>query len=248
MWSAPCTGLLVESMCSPTSVIDVLFGASNEERSAASKPIQTSKNDVTLVHHIERFRFEQQMTQGNDIVRFSVCYASKTGDVSPQIQQHMQLHGSLAATKASPRKQMQTEVDGRRVECISRLLQIHSEVVRTRPVPEQSTLARSRRDTIFRTWPASKFQCREGFRETKADQMPYTKADRDKRIRDVADRLGTDACTHLIRDGKIVHELRENRSANVHVPLSRLVATAQAPHPPSLRLKKFQIEKSHKRT
>src|SRR6185312_8385858 len=42
-----------------------------------------------------------------------------------QIEQRVEFHGSLSATELGPRKQAQAQVDGRRIESIDGLLQLH---------------------------------------------------------------------------------------------------------------------------
>ncbi len=49
---------------------------------------------------------------------------NEAGNAAPQVDQRVQLHGALAATRLRPRKQTQTQIDGRRIEGVDRLLEI----------------------------------------------------------------------------------------------------------------------------
>src|ERR1044072_8938642 len=67
------------------------------------------------------------MVESLDIVHFSAGNKDKTGNVAAQVDQRVQFDGSLAPTKSCPRKKCQTEIDGRRIEGIDRLLEIDAQ-------------------------------------------------------------------------------------------------------------------------
>ncbi len=69
------------------------------------------------------------MIEHRNVVRLSVSNPHKTGEIAPQVQQRVQLHGSLATTEPRPRKQTQAQIDGGRVQSVNRLLQRHGQRV-----------------------------------------------------------------------------------------------------------------------
>jgi hypothetical protein len=91
--------------------------------------MQATEIDVAFVHHVEGARLDRQMVEDRHIVRFPVSYADKTGDVAPQVDERMELDGSLAATESRPGKQRQAQVDRCGVQRIGRVLQRHGEAV-----------------------------------------------------------------------------------------------------------------------
>src|SRR5208337_4680393 len=91
--------------------------------------MQASEIDVSSIHHVEGARFDRQAIEDGHIVRFPVSYADKTGDVAPQVDQRVKLHGTFVTTKARPRKEGKTEIDGRGVQGIGGLLERHGKAV-----------------------------------------------------------------------------------------------------------------------
>ncbi len=57
-------------------------------------------------------------------MHLAIGNADKSGNVAAQIQQRVQLDGSLASPKPRPGKQSQTQIDGGRIQRIQTLLQI----------------------------------------------------------------------------------------------------------------------------
>jgi hypothetical protein len=110
-------------------VIEIAFGASDEEGHLASEGMQASEVDISFVHHVEGARLDRHVVEGGHIVRFSVSYADKTGDIASQIEERMQFDSALAAAKTRPGKQCQAQVDGRGIQSVDGLFQAEAEVV-----------------------------------------------------------------------------------------------------------------------
>ena len=126
--------------------VEISFAAGDEERRRRCEAIQPLEIEVAAIHHIERPRLDRQLVEDVHIVHFPVGNVDKAGDVAPQVEQRMQLEGTLAATKLGPRKQAQTQVDGRGVERVDRLCQIDGQrFPSVQPPPDGSRFGRSRR-------------------------------------------------------------------------------------------------------
>src|SRR5690606_19793076 len=61
------------------------------------------------------------------VVHFSVGNMHETRNAATQIEQRVQLHRALSATKRCPGEQAQTQVDRGRVESVNRLFQFHGQ-------------------------------------------------------------------------------------------------------------------------
>ena len=81
------------------------------------------------IHDVERSGLWHQLIEDIDLVHFAVADVNKDRDIASQIEQRMQLHRRLRATKRRPRKD-QTQIDRRRVERVHGLLQIHAKRIR----------------------------------------------------------------------------------------------------------------------
>ena len=62
-------------------------------------------------------------------MHFAVGNADKCGDIAPQVQQGVHLHGSLALSELCPREQREAQVDGGRVQRVQTLIQVHADRV-----------------------------------------------------------------------------------------------------------------------
>jgi hypothetical protein len=86
--------------------------------------VQACKVDVSPIHNVERSGLEQQLIENANIGHFPGRHVDKTGNRPPQVEQRVQLDRALVAAKLGPRKQTQTEIDGRRVERVNRLREL----------------------------------------------------------------------------------------------------------------------------
>ena len=101
----------------------------NKESGLLSEGIQPRKVDVSAVHDIEGARFQHQVVEEIDIVRFSLCNADTAGDVAAQIHQGVQLDRGFALTKAGPWKQGKTQIDGAGIEDLGGLVELDAKGV-----------------------------------------------------------------------------------------------------------------------
>jgi len=60
-------------------------------------------------------------------MHFAVCNADKRGNVARQIQQGVHLDGALVLAELGPREQRQAQVDGRGVQRVEAVRQVHAD-------------------------------------------------------------------------------------------------------------------------
>ena len=119
----------VDGAFRPAAALEVLLGTRDEESHVRLKDVEPGEIDVASVHDVEGAGLQRQMVESLDIVHFSAGNVDKTGDVAAQVDQGVQLDGSLASAKARPREERQTEIDGRGIEGVDRLFQIDAQGV-----------------------------------------------------------------------------------------------------------------------
>ena len=112
-----------------SGIVEIVFGASDEEGHVLGEAIQSRKVDVGAIHDVERTGFDKQFVEGAQIVRLCVCNVDKTRNAAMQVEEGVQLDGALAFAKARPRKEGEAEVDGSGVEHVSHVLEFDPEVV-----------------------------------------------------------------------------------------------------------------------
>ena len=89
----------------------VALGPRHEECFGLVNDIQPGEVQIAPVQQVKRARRDSQIVQRIDLVLLAVGDVDETGNVAPQIQQGMQLDGSLDGAKRSPCKHRQTQVD-----------------------------------------------------------------------------------------------------------------------------------------
>jgi hypothetical protein len=120
-------GSFVHRAALAARAVEVPFAAGHKEGTALREAVEALEIDVAPVHHIEGARLDRQQVENRHVVHFSVGNMHETRNAAAQIEQRVQLDGSLLAAKLGPREQAQAEVDGRRVEGIDSLIQVHGE-------------------------------------------------------------------------------------------------------------------------
>ena len=90
--------------------------------------VKTSEIDITSIHEINGPRFYPEMVEDFYVVNFSVSNIDQGRDTSSQIQEGMQLDSSFSFAKLGPREKSQTQIDGRGIQGVNRLLQIETEI------------------------------------------------------------------------------------------------------------------------
>ena len=121
---APQAGRLVDRPTRASRAVEVPLAARHEERGTGCKAMQAFEIDIASIHHVEGARFDRQFVEHGHSVHFPVGNMHKTRNVAAEVQERMQLDGSLAAAKLGPGEQAQAPVDRRGVERVDRLLKI----------------------------------------------------------------------------------------------------------------------------
>ena len=81
------------------------------------------------IHDVKAASFRYQNVEHIDLVHLAIGDVNEGWNVAAQVKQRMHLDGSFCLAKVCPWKDAQTQVDGRGVECIGRLLQLHRKTV-----------------------------------------------------------------------------------------------------------------------
>ena len=81
------------------------------------------------IHDVKAASFWYQDVEHIDLVHLAIGDVNEGWNVAAQVEQRMHLDGSFCSAKMCPWKDAQTQVDGRGVECIGRLLQFHRKAV-----------------------------------------------------------------------------------------------------------------------
>ena len=107
----------------------VRLGMCHTEGLCLMQHVKPSEAQIAPIHDVDRPGFQHQDVEHIDIPQLSVGDADKTGNVAAQVEQRMHLHRRLGGAKQRPGKQRQTQVDGRRVQLVGRVLQLDAEAV-----------------------------------------------------------------------------------------------------------------------
>src|SRR5262245_48008257 len=120
------TRLLVHELGTMSLTIETLSGTSDKESARLMDPIQSSKVQITAVEQISGSGFPDQVVHDPRIVDSAAGDNHYSWNVAAQVKQRMKLHRGFAATKLSPRKKGQTQIDNGRVERVDTLLQFQT--------------------------------------------------------------------------------------------------------------------------
>lgn len=113
----------------PSRTLEVPLGSNDEEGQALGEGIQASKVRVAAVHHVERPGLDRQIVRGCNIRHATARDMHKTSDIAAQIDQRVQLHGTLVSTELCPRKQRKAQIDRGGIEGVGSLFQGQTKVV-----------------------------------------------------------------------------------------------------------------------
>jgi hypothetical protein len=109
--------------------LKVGLGAGDEERSGPGDQRQSDEVHIATIHQIEGSRLEEQTVEPSHIV------LARTGDVDAswnrptQIDLGMQLDARLGLPEVRPWEEGQGQVDGGGIQCVDRVVEIHSEIL-----------------------------------------------------------------------------------------------------------------------
>jgi hypothetical protein len=123
------TGRFVHASRRSPTMSQFVPGANHKICCVGVEPAEPGEVDVSPVHDVERAGLQNQFVQDQVVGRFAACNADKTRDIPSQVDKRVEFDRALSLSELCPREQRQTQVDGRRIERIRRLLQVHAEVV-----------------------------------------------------------------------------------------------------------------------
>ena len=107
----------------------VVFGPRDEEGANSGYPRQSREIHVSAVEQVKRPGFENQCTLPQHVVGTRGADFDGQGNRTAQIELCVQLNARFGRTELGPRKKLQRQVDGRRVQRVDRLVQIQPEVL-----------------------------------------------------------------------------------------------------------------------
>ncbi len=88
---------------------------------------QTLEVEIAAIHHIEGTGLGNELIEDVDVVEFAIRDMQESRDIPAQIEQRVQLHRCLRRAKRRPRKERQAQIDGRGIERVDRVGQLHAE-------------------------------------------------------------------------------------------------------------------------
>src|SRR5271155_1282777 len=117
----------VDGMRIAPSGLEIRFAAGYEEAADLVEPVQALEVEEAPIHDVERAGLGQELIEDIDLVHLAVANKDKGRDIAAQIEQRVQFDRGLGRPKRRPRKYRQTQIDGRRIQRIDRILQVDPE-------------------------------------------------------------------------------------------------------------------------
>ncbi len=121
------TGRSIHRMRIASLGFEVRLGARDEEAASLVQVIQPFGVEVASVHYVVGPGLRQQQVEHVDVVHLPVGDVNGSGNIAAQIHQRVQFDGRLGRPERRPREDRQTQVDGRGIERVYRLGQVHTE-------------------------------------------------------------------------------------------------------------------------
>ena len=105
----------------------IRFSTNDKETAGLMQPVQLREVDITPIHDVEDTGLWHQHVEDIDFVPLTIADVDETQDIPAQVEQCVHLHYGFGAAKRCPRKYRQTQVDGRCVQSVDRIVQIDTE-------------------------------------------------------------------------------------------------------------------------
>ncbi len=103
------------------------FRVGHEEAQGLVQPVQPSEVQVAAIQDVEGPGLDDELIEDVHVVHPARRDEQHAGDIAPQVQQRVQLHGRLARAELGPGEQGQAQVDDRGVQRIRCLVQFDTE-------------------------------------------------------------------------------------------------------------------------
>ena len=107
----------------------VRLGAGHEESFCLMQNVKSGEVRIASIHDVDRPSLQDQHVEHIDIAPLAVGDVDEARNVAAQVEQRTHLHRRLGGTKQRPRKQRQTQIDSRGVQCVGGVLQFDAEAV-----------------------------------------------------------------------------------------------------------------------
>src|SRR5665811_302782 len=105
------------------------FGSRYKKRLCLMQDEPAREVGEATIHDVKAAGFGYQDVEYIDLVHLAVADVDEGWNVAAQVEQRMHLDGSFGGAEARPREDAQAQVDGRGIECVDRLFQLHRKVV-----------------------------------------------------------------------------------------------------------------------
>ncbi len=109
--------------------IQVRFGAGDEERSGQMQPMKSAEINIATIHDVDGACLREQQIERVNVVELAVGNMDEARDIAAQVQQRVHLHRGLGCAEMRPRKDRQTKIDRRRIECIDRAGEVEPQIL-----------------------------------------------------------------------------------------------------------------------
>src|SRR5690625_45375 len=106
------TGCAIDGSRIESARIEPHFGARDKEGAGLVQAVQAAKVEIRSIHDVESARLGKQQVEHVDVVELSVGNVYKARDGATQVEQRVQLHRRLRASKWRPGEHRQTQTDG----------------------------------------------------------------------------------------------------------------------------------------
>lgn len=111
-----------------TPQLRVVLGPNDKERAGLTQRMQTLEVEVATIHDVKGAKLGWQEVQYVDFVHLPVADVNKGWDITPQIEQRVKFDCAFGATKVSPVEQTQTQIDGRRIQCVDSVVDVQAQI------------------------------------------------------------------------------------------------------------------------
>ena len=105
------------------------LGTGDEEGLCLMHRVKALEVQIAAIHDVEGAWLQQQNVEHIHIPQLAIRDMDKAGDVASQVEQRVHLHRRLGRAKQRPREERQTQIDGRRVQRVGRILQLDTKIV-----------------------------------------------------------------------------------------------------------------------
>jgi hypothetical protein len=126
---APQVRGFVDGLRRDSARLEIRFGPDDEKGMVLMEGVESGEVQISSVQDIEGTRLEREIVEDPNIVCFSFCDMDKSWYRSLQVEESMELDGTLASAESSPGEKRQTEVDRRGIEGVDRIFEFQADVL-----------------------------------------------------------------------------------------------------------------------